>query len=58
MGEFHEHCAVILNQIRAIRPFVTFVFQNCPVANLVGDARSPREVCEAIHEGFEVGMEI
>jgi len=33
MGEFHEHGPVILNQIRAVRPFVTFVFQNRPVAN-------------------------
>ena len=32
MGEFYEHCPVISNQIRAIRPFVTFVFQNCPAS--------------------------
>jgi hypothetical protein len=33
MGEFHEHCPVILSQIRAIHPFMTFVFQNCPATN-------------------------
>jgi hypothetical protein len=27
MDEFHERCPVISNQIRAIRPFVPFVFQ-------------------------------
>jgi len=31
MDEFHERYLVISNQIRAIRPFVTFVFQDCPV---------------------------
>jgi len=30
MGEFHEYCPLFSNQIRAIRPFATFVFQNCP----------------------------
>jgi hypothetical protein len=30
MGEFHEHCPLFSSQIRAIRPFATFVFQNCP----------------------------
>jgi hypothetical protein len=34
MGEFHEHCPVISKQIRAIRPFVTFVFQKRPVLEL------------------------
>jgi hypothetical protein len=28
MGKFHEHCPTISNQIRAIRPFGPFVFQN------------------------------
>jgi hypothetical protein len=28
MDEFHEHCPAISSQIRAVRPFVTFVFQN------------------------------
>ena len=32
MGGFHEQrWPIIFNEIRAIRPFVTFVFQNCPV---------------------------
>jgi hypothetical protein len=30
MGEFHERCPVISNPIRALRPFVPFVFQSCP----------------------------
>ena len=34
MGEFHKSCPVIPNQIRALRPFVTFVFQKCPVLKL------------------------
>ncbi len=44
MGEFHERCSVISNQTRAIHPFVTFVFQKCPVEELVENTQPGQKV--------------